>query len=524
MRYGREIMSELRLRLHDTLRGELRRIEPKEPGCAGVYTCGPTVYDVAHVGHARAALAPDLLVRYLRAHDLDVRYVRNLTDVDDKILKRAAELGEPPMILSARMAKLYQEDIAKLGCLVPDVEPKVSEHIEHIVELVEKLITNEAAYVVDMPGGTRDVYFAVRAKADYGKLSKRKIDDLRVGARIEASHEKRDPLDFALWKGCTDDAWGWASPWGKGRPGWHIECSAMSSAYLGHGFDVHCGGMDLIFPHHENEIAQSEAADPGEGDYVRMWMHNGFVNIDKEKMSKSLGNFATIRDVYERYDPEALRYFLLGVQYRGPISFETDQTDDGRVVFPGVAEAERRVDYLYGTMVRLAELGADDSGGEKNKLAKELHAMFKVFGTAEAKMREAMDDDLNTPAALAVVAELAKQANELCDAAQKRRKDARFVAGSKQVAQAATTALRFAFELLGIVFSHPAEYHARTTVRRLSVIGLSAEHIEAKIAERVQARKDKDFERGDALRNELVGNGVELLDSPTGTTWRVQVL
>ena len=373
------------LHLYDTLTQSMKPFAPQKPGKAGVYCCGPTTYDVAHVGHARAAITPDILVRTLRARGFEVTYVRNITDVDDKILKRAAESGEEPMKLSARMAVLYQEDMRAFGCVEPDVEPRVSGHIPEIIALVENLVANGAAYVAPLPGGVKDVYYAVRSFDGYGKLSKRNIEDLRVGARVEASDEKRDPLDFALWKGCTEEAWGWPSPWGKGRPGWHIECSAMSSRYLGHGFDVHCGGMDLIFPHHENEIAQSEAAHPGEGCFAATWIHNGFVSVDKEKMAKSLGNFVTIRQVYERNDPEALRWFLLGVHYRGPIGFETDKREDGRVVFPGIQEAERRVDYLYTTLERLAVVAAGAEPSEAQP--KDLAPLRKVASKASDLIR-----------------------------------------------------------------------------------------------------------------------------------------
>ena len=416
-------MVALSLRLYDTLTAAPQQLVLRTEGEAGIYCCGPTVYDVAHVGHARAALAPDVLVRHLRAEGVRVKYVRNVTDVDDKILKRAGESGEEPLALSARMTVLYQDDIAALGCLKPDVEPKVSEHIGEIIALVERLIAQGAAYVVDMPGGARDVYYAVRAFPEYGKLSKRKIDDLMVGARIEANETKRDPLDFALWKGCEASGWGWDSPWGKGRPGWHIECSAMSGRHLGHGFDVHCGGMDLIFPHHENEIAQSEGAHPGEGPFCRTWIHNGFVQIDKEKMAKSLGNFVTVRDVYERNDPEALRYFLLGVHYRGPITFDTDKLESGRVVFPGVLEAERRVDYLYHTLERSRALAQSGQPSTLTVLPPSLASYATLADEALPRTKAALDDDLNTPIVLSVLADLAKAANELCDLAQRKKKD-----------------------------------------------------------------------------------------------------
>jgi len=519
-------MTESDLRLYDTLTNTLKPVVPQRPGEVRIYTCGPTVYDDAHVGHARAALAPDTLVRHLRGLGLKVTYARNITDVDDKILQRAGESGEEPTALSARMAERYHEDIRALGCVDPEVEPKVSAHIPQIIATIERIIDHEAGYVVELPDGAKDVYFAVRKFDSYGKLSGRKIDDMRVGARVEASELKRDPLDFALWKGCTDDGWGWPSPWGKGRPGWHIECSAMSAEYLGHGFDIHCGGMDLIFPHHENEIAQAEAANPEQGDFVGLWMHNGFVNVDKEKMAKSLGNFVTIRDVYRRYDPEALRYFLLGVHYRGPIGFDTDKRPDGRVVFPGIAEAERRLDYLYGTMERLTDLADKEAATPPpaGKLPEELSAPTKTVANAAAQLRAAFDDDLNTPVGLAVLAELATLANELCDLAQKRRKDARFQGAAQQLATSTRDAIRATGELLGVLQCDAEEYRRRTQALRLSLAGLTADDIESKIAARKQARVDKDFDQADALRAELVALGVELADTPTGTVWHLAVV
>jgi cysteinyl-tRNA synthetase len=510
------------LHLHDTLTQSLKPFTPRKAGKAGVYCCGPTTYDVAHVGHARAAITPDILVRALREHGLDVTFVRNITDVDDKILKRAGEAGEEPTALSARMAALYQEDMRALGCLEPNVEPRVSGHIPEIIALVERLLANGAAYVIELAGGVKDVYYAVRSFEGYGKLSKRNIEDLRSGARIEVADEKRDPLDFALWKGCTEDAWGWPSPWGKGRPGWHIECSAMSSRYLGHGFDVHCGGMDLIFPHHENEIAQSEAAHPGDGCFAETWIHNGFVNVDKEKMAKSLGNFVTIRQVYDRNDPEALRWFLLGVHYRGPIGFDTEKREDGRVVFPGVQEAERRVDYLYVTLERLAVVaaGAEPSDAQP----KELAATRKLVAEARKKVVAALDDDLNTPVALAVIQELARAGNELADLAVKRRKDAGFLRAAAACATEVAAGLRAACGPVGVLQTPPAEYAARTKARRLAILGLTEQAVEQKLADRTAARAAKDFARADAIRKELDGLGLEVADSPTGTTWRVGVV
>jgi cysteinyl-tRNA synthetase len=514
-------MPELRLRLYDTLTAKLCPLVPKRPEEVRVYCCGPTTYDVAHVGHARAALAPDVLVRHLRAQGMRVTYVRNITDVDDKILNRARESGEPPMELSARMAKLYQDDISALGCAPPDVEPKVSEHIAEIVALIEKLIGLGTAYEVQLPNGARDVYYAVRAFPGYGKLSKRKIEDLQVGARIEASDDKRDPLDFALWKGAIDDAWGWESPWGRGRPGWHIECSAMATRYLGHGLDVHTGGMDLVFPHHENEIAQSEAAHPGEGPFCGLWIHNGFVNVDKEKMAKSLGNFVTVRDVYARNDPEALRYFLLGVHYRGPIAFETEKRDDGRVVFPGVLEAERRVDYLYATIERLRALQVGGKIDTLTTMHRDLVPFAQLAHEARPRVDEALDDDLNTSVALSVVSEVAKAANEFADLAQKRRKDAEVAKATPIVAGQLMMAMRSAVDPLGLLRTPAEVYARRTRERRLGLVGMEPSAVDALLAERAEARKAKDFARGDTIRKELEAKGIEIADSPVGTTWRL---
>jgi len=541
-------MSDLHLRLHDTCTGKLTPLEPRHAGEVRVYCCGPTTYDVAHVGHARAALTPDMLVRHLRGQGLKVIYVRNVTDVDDKILERAAASGEEPMALSARMAKLYQDDMSALGCVAPDVEPKVSASIGDIVALVETLIRKEAAYVVDMPNGARDVYYSVRSFPGYGKLSKRNIEELCVGARIEACETKRDPLDFALWKGCVGDAWGWDSPWGKGRPGWHIECSAMSERYLGYGFDVHTGGMDLIFPHHENEIAQSEAAHPGEGPFVSLWIHNGFVNVDKEKMSKSLGNFVTMRQVYERNDPEALRYFLLTVHYRGPICFDVEnrctacdglrasrdpneacpacgKLGEGRVIFPGVIEAERRVDYLYQAISRLDDIASSGTPEVTvpSAMPKLLAPFVKLAVEARPRVDAALDDDLNTPVALSVLAELAKAANELADLVQKRKKDTEISRAAPFAASRLVSALRSALEPLGLLQTPAEEYLRRTQAQRLALRGITAEHIEARLTERAEARKAKDFARSDAIRAELSALRIEVADTPEGTTWRMGI-
>ncbi|MFO7179300.1 MAG: cysteine--tRNA ligase [Pseudomonadota bacterium] len=506
------------VRLYNTLTRRVEELVPRDPGRVGVYCCGPTVYDVPHVGHARAALVPDILVRRLRSLGLVVTYVRNITDVDDKILMRAKENGEPPLELSRRMTVIYQEQMRTLGCLDPDVEPRVSEHLEPVYALIRDLLAAEAAYFVERSDGTRDVYFSVRSFPTYGKLSRRNIDELVAGARVDRDEAKRDPLDFALWKGAKPDEWGWDGPFGRGRPGWHIECSAMSTTYLGHGFDVHAGGMDLIFPHHENEIAQSEAAHPHAGPFARVWLHNGFVNVDKEKMSKSLGNFVTITDVLERNDPEAFRWFLLGAHYRGPIQFEVERLENGRVVFPNIDEAERRVDHLYGVIERLEEIAARE-GTPGN--APELEPMVAAAARAEGDVARAIDDDLNTPVALAAIGEVAHAGGELAELVHKRRKDARLQAAAPAAARSVLDSLRRGASLLGVLATPAAEYRERTRARRLRVRGLTEAAVEARVQERAEARKAKDFARGDRIRNELSALGVSLHDGPTGTTWSV---
>jgi cysteinyl-tRNA synthetase len=484
------------VRLYNTLTQRLEDFEPLEPGKAGVYVCGITTYDLPHAGHGRTYTTFDVLVRFLKARGYVVNHVRNVTDVDDKIMKRAAELGEDPLALSLRMSQIADGDLRAIGCADPDHSPRVSTSIDDIIALIEKIIAKENAYVAKTPKGN-DVYFSVRSFPPYGKLSHRKIDDLLAGARIEVGEIKRDPLDFALWKGdTTPEALGWESPWGKGRPGWHIECSAMSQRWLGEHFDIHAGGMDLIFPHHENEVAQSESVHGPP--MAKYWLHGGFLEIDKEKMSKSLGNFVTIRDVLDRNDAEAFRYYLLGTHYRGPLSFDVEKNEDGRVYFPGIDDAERRVDYLYNTYAALKALAGSEAPA-KTKL-----------DDAPEKVLAALDNDLNTPQALAVLADLAKSANDLSK--QKNK---------KAEAAAAAIALERATSPLGLMQSSPDAYLKRTQERRIRVRALDPAAIDAKLADRQAARAAKDFAKADAIRKELLEKGIEVLDSPTGSSWRV---
>ena len=480
------------IQIHDTLTGRKRELIPLEPGRIRFYACGPTVYDHAHVGHARSYVVWDVVVRHLRGRGYTVKYVRNFTDVDDKIIKRALERGEDPIALADRFARAYDEDMDALGNVRPDVAPRVSDHIAPIVALIEKLVARGFAYAP----GNGDVYYAVRKFPDYGRLAKRNLDDLQSGARVEPGEAKRDPLDFALWKAAKPGEPAWDSPWGRGRPGWHIECSAMTLAHLGTPIDLHGGGKDLIFPHHTNEIAQSVAALSEElraEGFARYWMHHGFVEIDSEKMSKSLGNFFTIREVLAKFDAEAMRVFLLATHYRNPINYS-----DGVLV-----EAEKRLVYLYETLERV------------DRLAEGVAAAAEPEAFVEAA-RAVLDDDFNTAAVLGIVAEAFTAANALAD-----RKGKKTPGDRARLAGFARSA-RLVGEELGILQRAPAEalraLRDRAALRR----GVDQALVERRIAERTEARKAKDFARSDAIRDELLALGVALMDSPQGTTWKIE--
>jgi cysteinyl-tRNA synthetase len=504
------------LRLYNTLTQKLETFEPMTPGIAKMYVCGVTPYDISHAGHARVYTVFDVLARHLEARGHRVTYTRNITDVDDKILNRAKENGEDPLKLSARMWEGTAAELRAIGCEKPDHEPKVSTHIPEIIELIASIIAAGHAYVVKTPKG-QDVYFEVRSFPQYGKLSHRNIDDLLAGARVDANDLKKDPLDFALWKGCEETEWGWPSPWGQGRPGWHIECSAMAKKYLGEHFDIHCGGMDLIFPHHENEVAQSECVFGPE--FAKYWLHNGFLSVDSEKMSKSLGNFVTIRDVITRNDPEAFRYYLLGTHYRGPLAFEVDKLENGRVVFPVVDEAERRVDYLYNTRDALVAAAA----GAEAKVGNVLQGQGKIIEEASVKVLAALDKDLNTPQALAVIAELAKASNEIVVQIGKMKNQKPVQDEARKLAAAAVNALDGCVKVLGLMQASSEEYAARTRKKRLAIKGLAESAVDAKVKARSDARDAKDWKRADELRAELTAMGIELLDGTGGSSWRVLV-
>ncbi|TMA25673.1 MAG: cysteine--tRNA ligase [Deltaproteobacteria bacterium] len=474
------------LRFFNTLTSEKQEFKPLVPGRAGVYVCGITVYDLAHIGHARFLVAFDVLVRFLRWDGFQVTSVRNWTDVDDKIIQRAQERGEDPRALSERFIAACQDDMRAIGVLSADVEPKATEHIPEMRALIARLIEKGFAYAAK-----GDVYFAVRSFPEYGKLSKRKLDDLLSGARVEPGEQKRDPLDFALWKATKPgepESVSWESPWGKGRPGWHVECSAMSQKYLGTTFDVHGGGKDLIFPHHENEIAQSEAAS-GQP-LANFWLHNGFVTVDAEKMSKSLGNFRTLRDLLAHWDGEALRAFLLSTHYRHPINFTES----------AVADADRRVEYFYESLAK----------ADAYLLQKKFSGQPKPLAEHEQAFREAMEDDLNTADALARLERLYGLLNARIDARGKPDEVAAMVHTARALSQ-----------VLGLSARAPEQAIKDRRALAASRKGIDSRWVEERIAARLAARKSKDFARADAIRAELAAKGVELRDGPQGTDWRV---
>jgi cysteinyl-tRNA synthetase len=472
------------IRIFNTLTKRKEEFVPLVVGQARVYVCGVTVYDLCHIGHARSAIVFDVIRRYLAFKGFKVTFVKNYTDVDDKIIRRANEEGVAAQEISERYIAEYRTDMAALGVLPGDVEPKATAHIEQMIALIERLAGKGIAYAVN-----GDVYFEVRRFPAYGRLSGKNLEELRAGARVEVDERKRDPLDFALWKASKPGEPAWDSPWGPGRPGWHIECSAMSMQYLGEGFDIHGGGEDLIFPHHENEIAQSEAATGRR--FVSYWIHNGFVNLGSEKMSKSLGNTLTIRDMARRHDPEAIRLYLLQTHYRHPLEFSDERIEDA-------AKALGRLRALTEEADRIASKGTPGPGPD--------HGLFDGAAERRSRFEAAMDDDFNTPQALGALFDLARLLYTARD----------------QVAQGAAGAGAF---LMGV----------SELVTLAQVLGLLAQErrpeqpldpqltarIESLVYLRQEARKRRDFMEADRLRDELVAMGVTLVDTRDGTTWKI---
>lgn len=482
------------MQIYNTLTRKKEPFVPHTPGKVGMYTCGITAYDYSHIGHARSAVAFDVLVRYLRFTGLDVTFVRNFTDVDDKIINRANEQGRTSEEVAAQFMAAYHEDMDRIGVTRPDVEPLATEHIPDMIRLCEILIERGRAYATS----SGDVYFRVRAFPGYGKLSGRDPDDLRSGARVLPGEEKEDPLDFALWKSAKPGEPRWASPWGEGRPGWHIECSAMSEKHLPLPLDIHGGGLDLIFPHHENEIAQTEAAlDKALANY---WVHNGFVQVNSEKMSKSLNNFKTIRDILEAYLPETLRFFLLSKHYRTPVDFSFDSMD----------ETERGQKRIYETLAEVHKALAREqwkSGADASAKLAELEDLHKAFLAG-------MDDDCNTAAAIGHIFGMIHLAGGVLE-----DKKLRVSEGGREFFERLTTHVADWTTVLGLFGLVPADFLSDLRAIRVQRKGLDMAQAEALLAQRVDARAAKDYARADALRAELAALGVEARDTPEGQTW-----
>jgi cysteinyl-tRNA synthetase len=472
------------LKIYDTLARDKREFIPLTPGAVRMYVCGMTVYDYCHLGHARVMVVFDVVRRWLRASGFSVTYVRNITDIDDKIIRRAQENGEPMEALTARFIRAMDEDAAALGIEKPDFEPRATQYVQGMLDMIGVLRDRGLAY----EAGNGDVNYSVRKFPGYGKLSGKSLEDLRAGERVEVDRSKQDPLDFVLWKRAKEGEPAWDSPWGKGRPGWHIECSAMSGALLGKHFDIHGGGQDLQFPHHENEIAQSEGAH--QHTFVNYWMHNGFVRVDNEKMSKSLGNFFTVREILAKYDPEVVRFFIIRAHYRSPLNYSDQHLDDAR----------QALSRLY-----TALKGHDAVAGEVD------------WNNPHAKrFREAMDDDFNTPGAVAVLFELANEVNRTrahTDAALLKSLAAMLgLLQRDPVAFLQGRALRISVsEDISVTDSTHAE----------TVIAEAGRSVEQLIDERVAAKKAKNYAEADRIRKELLAAGIVLEDKPDGTTeWR----
>jgi cysteinyl-tRNA synthetase len=454
------------LKLYNSLARAKQDFVPIEPGKVRMYVCGMTVYDYCHLGHARVLVVFDMITRWLRSAGYQVSYVRNVTDIDDKIIKRAQENGEPYAALTERFIRAMHEDSLALGVLPPDAEPRATEYVGKMLGMIQVLIDRGHAYAA----ANGDVYYAVRSFPAYGHLSGKSLEELIAGERVEVDPHKRDPLDFVLWKAAKPGEPAWPSPWGPGRPGWHIECSAMGSDLLGQHFDIHGGGQDLQFPHHENEIAQSEGAHDCK--FVNYWLHNGFVRVDDEKMSKSLGNFFTIREVLAKYDPEVVRYFILRAHYRSPLNYSDQHLDDAKGALTRLYTALRGLD------LPTSEIDWNDPYA--------------------ARFKSAMDDDFGTPEAFAVLFELANEVNK-----------------TRDVSLAAL--MRALAGVLGLLLREPEDFlQSRTDAQD----DYTPERIEALIAERLAARKAKDFRRADSIREELKVAGIVLEDGPQGTLWR----
>jgi cysteinyl-tRNA synthetase len=489
------------IRIHNTLSGKKEDFIPLQEKKVGMYVCGVTVYDLCHIGHARSAIVFDTIYRYFRYRGYEVTFVRNFTDIDDKIIRRANEEGVDCKTIAEKYIGEFNIDMGRLGLEKPSVEPRATEHIPEMIQLISALMQKGFAY----PGGG-DVFFSVGKFKNYGKLSKRDLEEMQAGARVEIDENKENPLDFALWKGSKPGEPSWESPWGKGRPGWHIECSVMSQKYLGETFDIHGGGRDLIFPHHENEIAQSEAA-TGKT-FARYWIHNGFVNINKEKMSKSLGNILTIKEILKDWHPEVLRLFFLSHHYRSPVDYSEDSFN----------EAKSGLDRFYMTFNSIQEeLKKTPVPPQKKMDSSVIENCHQAIESFQTRFEEAMDDDFNTAQALGYFYELQTHLNSLLSLSKGNP--------TEEITSLLKQGLDH-FSKIGWVFGlfreDPGDYIARQRKEGLKKLNLTEEEILRSIEERNLARKEKNYKRADEIRNDLLSKGIVLEDTPSGPNWKLK--
>ena len=477
------------LRVYNTLGRKKETFEPLEPGKVRMYVCGPTVYDSAHIGHARSVVVFDVIYRYLKSKGYAVTYVRNFTDVDDKIIKRAGQLGIDSKEIAEKYIAEFRQDMDALNVERADIEPRATEHIEQMIKMIQSLVEKGIAYQIN-----GDVFYSVEKFAEYGKLSHRKLEDMEAGARVNIDERKHNPFDFALWKSAKPDEPAWDSPWGKGRPGWHIECSVMSAHYLGETFDIHGGGKDLTFPHHENEIAQSEGASAKP--FVKYWIHNGFVIINQEKMSKSLGNFLLIKDVIKQYPPESIRLFLLSNHYRSPIDFSEQAIQEART---GLAK-------IYALLARM-ESNLSISKGKQNDQIGEYWPRFS----------EAMDEDFNTAGGIGIMFEAVHAANRLLD-----DNPGDLPLNIKARIESTWTDILKIGAILGILQESPQEYFKEQKALGIEKKKIDEAMVEKLIMQRTEARQAKDWTRADEIRKQLEEMNIMLEDRPEGTGWKIK--
>ncbi|MBI3599454.1 MAG: cysteine--tRNA ligase [Nitrospinae bacterium] len=501
------------LSIYNTLTKKKELFTPLKEGEVGMYVCGVTVYDLCHIGHARAAIVFDVIYRYLKYIGFKVTYIRNFTDVDDKIIKKANEEGVSSEIIAERYIKEFYTDMDALGIERPTYEPKATGHIPEMIEMIKRLI--EKGYAYQSNG---DIFYSVRKFNEYGKLSGKNTDELLSGARVEVDEKKRDPLDFALWKASKPGEPWWESPWGKGRPGWHIECSAMGQKYLGHCFDIHGGGKDLVFPHHENEIAQSHAATGIPP--VRYWVHNGFVNINKEKMSKSLGNFFTIKDVLKKFNPEVIRFFLLSSHYRSPIDFSDQNLNEAKInldrfydLFLFFEKIPLNPPFSKGEIKSSPPLEKGGEGGFDNELIR--------------KFEDAMNDDFNTAQVIGYMNTELHRLNGMRNILEGSRVKGQGSRGEMQDVEFGNflkgiAALKKIGEVFGLFSQNPTDYFEKEKVMGIQAIGITEDEISKLIAERERYRREKRWSDSDRIRNELSRQGIIIEDTPQGAKWKVR--